>query len=121
MNSHSIEALWRKDTSLLQLFYTNAMSSNFALTSRLLWQVGTTDHIEASFGYKCQFDSLSGLSKTIVGEIASDGRVCQSVTVPLLSTVMLRCYGQLNHWTTPELIQRGAVPHKFGVQFDVHI
>jgi len=118
---HCIEALWRKDTSLLQLFYTNTISNNCALTSRLLWQMGTTDKVQAAIGYKFQFGKVLGTGKTIVGEIASDGRVCQSITIPFLPTMLLRCYGELNHWTTPELMQRGMVPHKFGVQLNIHI
>ncbi|ETO17504.1 hypothetical protein RFI_19818 [Reticulomyxa filosa] len=110
---HCIEALWRKDSWLLQLFYTNNVTDNFALTSRLSWQIGTTDKIQSSIGYKFQFGKALGAGKTIIGEIASDGRVCQSITLPLLPTMMLRCYGELNHWTTPELMQRGLVPHKF--------
>jgi len=119
--AHCIEALWRKDTSLLQLFYTNNISDNFALTSRFSWQVGTADKVQSSIGYKFQFGKILGAGKALVGEIASDGRVCQSITLPILPTMMLRCYGELNHWTTPEAMQRGMVPHKFGVQLNVHI
>jgi len=118
---HSLEAIWRNDSSLLQLSYTNNISNNLALTSRLLWQVGTTDKVQSAIGYKFQFGKMLGAGKSIVGEIASDGRVCQSITMPLLPTMVLRCYGELNHWTTPELMQRGMVPHKFGVQLNIHI
>lgn len=49
---NTLEALFHKESLMTQLFYTKNLNDNCALTSRLMWSLGSTDRIMASVGYK---------------------------------------------------------------------
>jgi len=118
---NTVETLYNIDTSTLQLMYTKNITDNAALTSRLMWKTSTFNQLMASIGYKYQFGRHMGISKTICGEIAGDGNFRQMITFPVLGNMICKFYAEINHFLSPQQVQQGQFPHKFGLQLNIHL
>eukprot|EP00484_Ammonia_sp_Unknown_P015945 CAMPEP_0197080580 /NCGR_PEP_ID=MMETSP1384-20130603/214200_1 /TAXON_ID=29189 /ORGANISM="Ammonia sp." /LENGTH=455 /DNA_ID=CAMNT_0042519467 /DNA_START=28 /DNA_END=1395 /DNA_ORIENTATION=+ len=118
---NTVEAMYSLESSTLQLFYTKHITDNAALTSRLMWKTSTWSGLMASIGYRYQFGRHMGMSKTISGEIAADGNFRQMITFPVLGNMICKLYAEINHFLTPQQLQQGQFPHKFGIQLNIHL
>ena len=118
---NTIEALYNIETSTLQMMYTQNISDNAALTSRLMWKTATWNQLMGSIGYKYQFGRHMVMSKTICGEIAGDGNFRQMITFPVLGNMICKFYAEINHFLSPNQVQQGQFPHKFGFQLNIHL
>eukprot|EP01084_Bolivina_argentea_P242156 406329_1 len=113
--------MYNMDTSTLQCMYSHNISDNAALTSRLVWFTSSFDRLMGSIGYKYQFGRHMGMSKTICGEIAADGNFKQMITFPILGNMICKFYAEINHFLSPQQLQQGQFPHKFGLQLNIHL
>lgn len=118
---NTVEAMYNIETTTLQMYYTHNVSDNAALTSRLMWKTASWDQLMGSIGYKYQFGRHMGLSKTICGEVAGDGNFRQMITFPVLGNMICKFYAEINHFLSPNAIQQGQFPHKFGFQLNIHL
>jgi len=118
-HKHCIEASFCKDIPTMQVFYTHGINENIALTSRAMWNGNPNAPTKylCSFGYKYAFGRMPNAATQIAGEICSNGTLRQIFKVPCLSNMLLSFYGEMNHFTPPEL---GDIPHKFGCQLMAH-
>jgi len=118
---NTVEAQYNLETATLQMMYTQNVSDNAALTSRLMWKTSTWNQLMGSIGYKYQFGRHMGMSKTITGEIAGDGNFRQMITFPVLGNMICKFYAEINHFLSPNQVQQGQFPHKFGFQLNIHL
>merc|ERR1712173_284296 len=118
---NTVEAQYNLETSTLQMMYTQNVGDNAALTSRLMWKTSTWNQLMGSIGYKYQFGRHMGMSKTICGEIAGDGNFRQMITFPVLGNMICKFYAEINHFLSPNQVQQGQFPHKFGFQLNIHL
>jgi len=110
-----------RNSKEIQLFYTRNIIENMAFTSRLKWKLDKMEKSKASIGYKYSFGRSANSYKQLIGEIASDGSVSQCIKIPLTGNMFISIYGEMAHFVTMQQVQALEMPHKFGIQLNVHI
>lgn len=118
---NTVESLYNMESRTVQLMYTHNVTDNAAMTARLMWNTKNVNQLMASFGYKYQFGRHMGAAKSICGEIAGDGNFRQMLTFPVLGNMICKLYAEINHFLSPQQVQQGQFPHKFGFQLNIHL
>merc|ERR1719445_2958320 len=118
---NTVESLYNLESKTVQCMYTHNVTDNAAMTARLMWNTKNVNQLMASFGYKYQFGRHMGAAKSVCGEIAGDGNFRQMLTFPVLGNMICKLYAEINHFLSPQQVQQGQFPHKFGFQLNIHL